>query len=241
MDTLPSTSCPSPPERAGPARVLANTGYVVGYSDELGNPLWAAYRVRDAEPRPAPPRPDEFAVDMRTVARIDPDTYSRSGYDRGHLAPNFVIATRYGTQAQRETFLMSNIVPQKHALNAGLWKELEQRIATSYPGRFGGLVLKSGSFIFDEGKLHRRPHPVFRRIARLVRAFHRARPLTGVRAFVSTGELEGLASENRALACFLRERGVDVLFKSVWDGHHWHNWRDQLRDGLRWVLRRDGA
>ena len=23
----------------------------------------------------------------------------------------------------------------------------------------------------------------------------------------------------------------------AWDGHHWHNWRDQLRDGLRWVLR----
>ena len=63
------------------------------------------------------------------------------------------------------------------------------------------------------------------------------RALPDTRAFVSTGELEGLASENRALASFLRERGVDVLFKSAWDGHHWHNWRDQLRDGLRWVLR----
>jgi enterochelin esterase family protein len=36
----------------------------------------------------------------------------------------------------------------------------------------------------------------------------------------------------------LRPRGVDVLFKSAWDGHHWHDWRDQLRDGLTWVLRR---
>ena len=58
--------------------------------------------------------------------------------------------------------------------------------------------------------------------------------------FVSTGELEGLADENRALAEFLRERGADVLFKSAWDGHHWHNWRDQLRDGLTWVLRPGG-
>ena len=109
--------------------------------------------------------------------------------------------------------------------------------AFRYPGCFGGLVLKSGSFIFDDRKLARRPHPVFHRIARLVRAFRRAPPLPGTRAFVSTGELEGLAAENLALASFLRERGVDVLFKSAWDGHHWHNWRDQLRDGLRWVLR----
>ena len=109
--------------------------------------------------------------------------------------------------------------------------------AFRYPGVFGGLVLKSGSFILDERKLARRPHPVFHRIARVMRALRRAPPLPPTRAFVSTGELEGLADENRALASFLRERGVDVLFKSAWDGHHWHNWRDQLRDGLRWVLR----
>jgi endonuclease G, mitochondrial len=143
----------------GTVRVLANTGYVTGYSDELGDPLWAAYRVRDVEPREAPPRPDQFVVDMRTVARIDPDVYSRSGYDRGHLAPNFVIATRYGAQAQEETFRMSNIIPQKHALNAGLWKQLEQRIATSYPGRFGEVWVIAGP-VFGE-----RPEKLRRRVA----------------------------------------------------------------------------
>jgi enterochelin esterase-like enzyme len=111
--------------------------------------------------------------------------------------------------------------------------------AFRYPGVFGGLVLQSGSFILDERKLEQRPHPVFHRIARLVRALRRAPQVPGARAFVSTGELEGLAEENHALANFLRERGINVLFKSAWDGHHWHNWRDQLRDGLMWVLRRE--
>ncbi len=121
----------------GPAgRVLVNSGYVVGYSDALGNPLWAAYRMNDAHVRDAAPRPDAFMVDSRTLARIAPDVYNRSGYDRGHLAPNHAIAIRYGPQAQEETFLMSNIAPQRHGLNAGLWKQLEQRIATNYPGRF---------------------------------------------------------------------------------------------------------
>jgi enterochelin esterase family protein len=109
--------------------------------------------------------------------------------------------------------------------------------AFRYPGVFGGLILQSGSFILDERKLEQRPHPVFQRIAHLVRVLRRAPHVPGARAFVSTGELEGLADENQALATFLRDRGIDVLFKSAWDGHHWHNWRDQLRDGLMWVLR----
>jgi endonuclease G len=130
----------------GPAgmRVLANAGYVVGYSDALGNPLWAAYRAPDIEPAAAPPRPEEFTLDLRSAARIEPSDYSGSGYDRGHLAPNFVIATRYGRRAQTETFLMTNITPQRHSLNSGLWRELEQRIASGYSARFGEVWVVAG-------------------------------------------------------------------------------------------------
>lgn len=125
-------------------KVLANTGYVAGYSDALGNPLWAAYRVEDTKVRETPPRPDEFVVDERTLARIAPAVYTHSGYDRGHLAPNYAIALHHGQQAQEETFLMSNIIPQKHGLNAGLWKQLEQKIAGNYPGRFGDVWVIAG-------------------------------------------------------------------------------------------------
>lgn len=140
-------------------RILANTGYMVGYSDALGNPRWAAYRMTDIDLKDSPPRPDEFAVDLRTVARIEPSVYNRSGYDRGHLAPNYAIATRYGKKAQEETFLMSNITPQKHGLNAGLWKALEQKIATNYPGRFGEVWVIAGP-IFSS-----RPDKLQRRVA----------------------------------------------------------------------------
>jgi endonuclease G, mitochondrial len=138
-------------------RVLANEGYLIGYSEALGNPLWAAYRVRDVEILDAPKRPEEFRVDERTTARVKPDDYERSGYDRGHLAPNFAIATRYGRTAQEETFLMSNIAPQKHALNAGVWKNLEQKIATSYAARFGEVWVMAGPvFGAQPAKLQRR-------------------------------------------------------------------------------------
>jgi len=138
-------------------RVLANTGYVVGYSESLGNPLWAAYRVTDIDLQDSPPRPDAFTPDLRTTARIESQVYSNSGYDRGHMAPNYAIATRYGQRAQEETFQMSNICPQRHALNAGTWKQLEQRIATNYAGRFGEIWVQAGPvFGASPEKLRRR-------------------------------------------------------------------------------------
>lgn len=130
-------------------RILKNTGYVAGYCEALENPAWVAYRVADVDGlRPAGPRPERFETDLRTAARVPSSAYSNSGYDRGHLAPNYAIATRYGEAAQRETFLMSNIVPQRHALNAGTWKEMEMKIATSYPGRFGEIWVLAGP-VFD--------------------------------------------------------------------------------------------
>ncbi len=122
----------------GTIRVLVNSAYVVGYSETLRSPVWAAYRIQDLDRlKPPPPRPEGFEVDERTMAKVAPDAYRKSRYDRGHLAPNYAIAMRFGQAAQRETFLMSNVVPQLHALNAGLWKELEQRVATNYPARYG--------------------------------------------------------------------------------------------------------
>lgn len=101
--------------------------------------------MRDLARLPTPgARPDKFETDRRTAARVAPGDYAASGYDRGHLAPNYAIATRYGAAAQRETFLMSNITPQLHSLNAGLWQELEQKIATSYPARYAQVWVIAG-------------------------------------------------------------------------------------------------
>jgi enterochelin esterase family protein len=177
------------------------------------------------------------AGDIPPVVAALVQTRDRMGeYARGRKHARYlvrellpVLQSRYGISAEPEDRVL---------MGASLGAVASLSTAFRYPGVFGGLVLQSGSFIFDERKLERRPHPVFHRVARLVRALRRARQVPGTRAFVSTGELEGLAEENRALADFLRERGIDVLFKSAWDGHHWHNWRDQLRDGLMWVLRR---
>ncbi len=129
---------------------LKNTGYIVGYDEARKNPAWVAYRVFPAR-YPSNKRPDGFEADERTRARVESKAYSHSGYDRGHMAPNHAIAVCYGIDAQRETFLMSNVVPQKHGLNAGFWMAMEQRIIKRYAPRFGDAWVICGP-IYDKTK-----------------------------------------------------------------------------------------
>jgi enterochelin esterase family protein len=178
------------------------------------------------------------AGDIPPIVAALVQTRDRMGeYARGRRHARYLVRELLPVLQSR--YRISEESEDRVVMGASLGAVASLSTAFRYPGVFGGLVLQSGSFILDERKLEQRPHPVFHRIARLVRALRRAPQVPGARAFVSTGELEGLAEENQALANFLRERGINVLFKSAWDGHHWHNWRDQLRDGLMWVLRRE--
>lgn len=110
-------------------KVLKRQGYWVGWSPVCGHPAYAVYTVPTSKALEYAPERPLFAVDPEAVDCPTPDDYTRTGYDRGHMAPNYLIATRYGKVAQRETFLMSNIVPQTPELNRGPWRILEQIVA----------------------------------------------------------------------------------------------------------------
>lgn len=114
------------------AHVFKNPGYVVGYDESSRNPSWVGYRVFTVDDLESGKRPSRFKVDERTFAQVRHDDYKGTGYDRGHMAPNYAIATRYGRQAQIGTFLMSNIAPQKPELNRGPWKDVEMSVARFY-------------------------------------------------------------------------------------------------------------
>ena len=130
--------------------LLKNAAYVVGYDEARGNPAWCAYRVFRPKTTQAPERPERFETDTRTRARVESEAYSHTGYDRGHMAPNHAVALCYGEAAQRETFLMSNVVPQLHELNAGPWKALEQRVLSRYARSFEEVWILCGPLYASE-------------------------------------------------------------------------------------------
>jgi len=133
----------------GTCEVLRNQAYVVGYSEERRDPVWVGYHLPATTNHVSPPRPRGFLPDPRTTAHVTTHDYSRAGYDRGHMCPNHAIAIHFGAAAQEETFLMSNVVPQLHTLNAGLWEQLEQQESDVYPNRFGEVWVLDGPVFHD--------------------------------------------------------------------------------------------
>lgn len=108
--------------------VLRNPGFMVGYSEIRMNPLWVTYRLEASEGARGGigKRPSSFNYDWRSIVRVEHNDYTGSGYDRGHLAPNYAIAKVHGREAQLKTFLMTNISPQTPNLNRRVWQRIEQ-------------------------------------------------------------------------------------------------------------------
>lgn len=104
--------------------ILRNEGFLLAYSEKLANPLWVTYQVTQTQ-KTYGQRPP-FKTDWRSLKRVHTKDYIGSGYSRGHNAPNYVIATRYGRKAQQQTFLMTNISPQLAEFNTKIWQRLEE-------------------------------------------------------------------------------------------------------------------
>lgn len=114
----------------GDQEILRRKGYWVAWSPSLRVPLWSAYAVPTKKiVEHAWQRPGSFEKDDAAKNSPTHSDYTGSNYDRGHMAPNHVIATRYGRAAQLETFLMSNIAPQEPDLNRNAWRKLEEIVA----------------------------------------------------------------------------------------------------------------
>ncbi|MDN6180415.1 MAG: DNA/RNA non-specific endonuclease [Halomonas subglaciescola] len=124
-------------------RVLRSDGYTVGWSDVRVGALWSSYQVHAVDDSRIGKRPG-FKADWRTLWPVKPNSYSRSGFDRGHLAPNYAIAAVHGREAQKSTFLMSNMLPQTPALNRRLWQRLEAAVMDHFAPRFERLQVISG-------------------------------------------------------------------------------------------------
>ena len=129
---------------------LESSEYDVIYSETKRNPLVVAYFLREHSDQDFIPceRPSSFGTDDRTATRVTDADYTNSGYDRGHMAPNAAIATRHGCDAQKETFVMTNVVPQLPRLNQRTWAAFEHVVDTVYADEFEGIWVLTGP-VFD--------------------------------------------------------------------------------------------
>jgi endonuclease G len=83
-------------------------------------PLWTAYELKPNQRNNAP-RPKQFQKDLNLDGASNAD-YKNSGYSRGHLVPAEDITE------PEDTFLLSNTAPQNQSMNAGIWRQLENKV-----------------------------------------------------------------------------------------------------------------
>lgn len=115
------------PFMAGDKDVYEHMGYTVSYNSEYRIPNWVAYELQDSELYGDLDRAEKFTPDPLIKGRQAYDSdYVGSGYDRGHLAPAGDM--KWSSQAMQESFYLSNVCPQNHNLNAGVWNDLEKQV-----------------------------------------------------------------------------------------------------------------
>lgn len=131
-------------------QVLFNRHYVLGYSYYFRQAKWAL-EIIDPE-NTGLERSDSFRTDYRIpkIFRADLEDYAKSGHDRGHLVAS---ANQRGNELQNsETFLLSNMSPQKPDFNRRIWKLLEEEIRrlNNTPKILETYVISGPIFHFDK-------------------------------------------------------------------------------------------
>lgn len=100
---------------------LNNPNFTVYYSKERNTPAFVVEALTASNVSQRVTRLDEFSTDTR-IQQYTTKAYSRSGYDRGHMA----AAANQTNESMAASNLLSNIVPQNPESNRKSWRELEE-------------------------------------------------------------------------------------------------------------------
>lgn len=125
--------------------VIKHKYYTLSYAEPFEQAEWVAYElsknhvVNNNYKRP-------YYITDRKVSTGSADwrNYKNSGYDRGHLCA--AADREFSENAYHETFLTSNISPQNHEFNAGIWNRLEQK-TRSWAKKFDGVYVVTGGVL----------------------------------------------------------------------------------------------
>lgn len=100
-------------------------GMDLSFNPQYHIPNWVAWELTADETSGEISRTNKFSADPEIPESAETWDYNYSGYDRGHMAPAGDM--RWNREAMEQTFLMTNICPQVKSLNAGSWKNLEEK------------------------------------------------------------------------------------------------------------------
>ncbi len=131
--------------------IIEHMGYTLSYNESLRIPNWVAWELLSSELYGDFDRAQKFTPDPDWKGRQAYDNdYSGSGWDRGHMAPSGDM--KWSSQTMKECFYLTNVCPQHHNLNSGVWNDLEKQ--TRKEARYYGTVWICCGPVIDRGLGH---------------------------------------------------------------------------------------
>ena len=108
-------------------QIVKHTYYTLSYNEKHEQAEWVAYELKKSYVENKRfQRPFFFEDSKVTTGSANWKNYKNSGYDKGHLCPAGDMS--FDIDAYNDTFLTSNISPQNHNFNEGVWNRLEQKV-----------------------------------------------------------------------------------------------------------------
>ena len=119
-------------------QIISHNFYTLSYAEKHEQAEWVAYELKKNQVVKGNFKRPYFVEDRKVKTHsADWRNYKKSGYDKGHLCP--AGDRNFDYNAFHETFLTSNISPQDHEFNRGIWNNLEKQVrywAKKYDGVF---------------------------------------------------------------------------------------------------------
>lgn len=107
------------------SQIKEYTGFTLSFNKDNKTPNYVAWELLGTEVSNEVSRTDNFWQDPEIEGCTAHRDYTNSGYDRGHMCP--AADQKWSTEAMNDCFVMANMCPQLHDLNAGAWETLESK------------------------------------------------------------------------------------------------------------------
>jgi len=134
MRCAPMQTVEPPPLPAGwlpsstTGQVIRHKYFSLSYNEKHEQAEWVAYMLtrHQVVTNKKIKRPFFSKDPLVKTGSADYSSYKGSGYDKGHLCP--AGDRNFDNDAFYETFYTSNISPQNHDFNSGIWNALEDKV-----------------------------------------------------------------------------------------------------------------
>lgn len=131
-------------------QIIKHDYYTLSYNEDAEQAEWLAYELKKNYIINNDFKRPYFIEDPKVKSQsADWRNYKRSGYDKGHLCPAGDM--EFSKSAYDDTFYTSNISPQNHDFNGGIWNRLEQKVRY-WAQRYDGVYVVTGGVLKNTSK-----------------------------------------------------------------------------------------